>query len=89
MTLVGAWVEHGTQYLIGDVLLHRKVEPGSEVDHIAIPTRDDVTEILPLTQEKRLSGLCQKIYKISDTLENNSIFPNPLENWLIYIYSNN
>lgn len=44
MTLIAAWKEHDTPYLMGDVLVSISGDCEFEGDHFPVPTRDDLIE---------------------------------------------
>lgn len=66
MTLIAAWQENGIPFLIGDFLVSRIGE--FKTPHHSIPTRDDLNNILPQDWYRQIVGLCQKVYRVSDTL---------------------
>jgi hypothetical protein len=67
MTLVAAWKEHNTPYLIGDVLVSTREDFDFTGDHFPVPTRDDLIDILPRKRGVRIVGAWQKIYKVSNS----------------------
>lgn len=67
MSLVAAWKEHNTPYLVGDILVSTRDEFDFKENHFAVPTRDDVIDILPRENGIRITGAWQKIYRVSDS----------------------
>lgn len=66
MTLIAAWKEGNTPILIGDLITSRHWQ--FDATHHALPTRKDLDRLLPREQGLKIADLCQKAYKISDTL---------------------
>jgi hypothetical protein len=67
MTLIAAWLEHGAPTVVGDVLITR---PGSEEPHIvtSLPSRTDVTQVVPTEFCRQIVGLRRKVYTITNNL---------------------
>lgn len=66
MTLIAAWNEDGTAYLVGDCLL---TTSNLERKNAKIPTIDNLDEIFPSGEEKFVSpivGLTEKLVLVSD-----------------------
>ncbi|HXU38219.1 MAG TPA: hypothetical protein VN937_17815 [Blastocatellia bacterium] len=68
MTQIAAWEEHGTRYLMGDVLVTRMGLFNFEGDHVPIPTAEDASAALPKKYGIQITDLSQKIYIISDNV---------------------
>lgn len=66
MTLIAAWKEQDTPFLIGDFLI--SIQGAKGLQHIPIPTRDDLDMLLPNNQKQNVVDLCQKAYSISPNL---------------------
>ncbi|HET6385610.1 MAG TPA: hypothetical protein VFJ58_19635 [Armatimonadota bacterium] len=66
MTLVAAWKEEGTPFLLGDFLVSRKRAQCEPEQHACLPTQDDVSVLLTPPSDFVITDLVQKVYVISD-----------------------
>lgn len=65
MTMVAAFRVNGVPILVGDFLL-TDIQPGAK--HIFLPTKPELSHVVPDSGHRRLCGLRKKIHKIGERL---------------------